>query len=315
MLSSTADHLFWMSRLMERAENTARLLDVTYRMSLLPSGTIHPHQEWTAVLNAVGLYNDYAARYPEVSADGVLKFMTMDADNTASIYNCLHQARENARAARGSISVEMWEALNAAWLDVRYKSWSQIKAAGISEFFDWAKDRSNLFRGITHGTLLRDEGFSFIRLGTWLERGDNTARILDVKYHVLLPSVQDVGGAADYYQWGALLRSVSAFVAYRRIYRDVITPRRVAELLILRADMPRSLHSAMTEVYRAVRWIGGSSSREVERRAGQLHSELHFARIEDVFKRGMHEYLTEFLEQTRELSEEINRAYFWAMAA
>ncbi|HSO06546.1 MAG TPA: alpha-E domain-containing protein [Pelomicrobium sp.] len=315
MLSSTADHLFWMSRLIERAENTARLLDVTYRMSLLPSGTIHPNQEWTAVLNTVGLFNDYVSRYPEVNADGVLKFMAMDADNESSIYNCLQQARENARAVRGSISVEMWEALNAAWLDIRYRSWSQIKAGGISEFFDWAKDRSNLFRGVTHGTLLRDEGFSFIRLGTWLERGDNTARILDVKYHVLLPSVQDVGGAADYYQWGALLRSVSAFVAYRRIYRDVITPRRVAELLILRADMPRSLHGCMTEVYRAVRWIGGASSREVERRAGQLHSELHFARIEDVFEQGMHEYLTEFLEQTWDLAEEINRAYFWSMAA
>lgn len=310
MLSSTADHLFWMARLIERAENTARLLDVTYRMSLLPSGTIHPNQEWTAVLNTVGLFNDYVSRYPEVNADSVLKFMAMDADNESSIYNCLQQARENARAVRGSISVEMWEALNAAWLDIRYKSWSQIKASGVSEFFDWAKDRSNLFRGVTHGTLLRDEGFSFIRLGTWLERGDNTARILDVKYHVLLPSVGDVGGAVDYYQWSAVLRSVSAFEAYRKVYRDVITPIRLAELLILRDDIPRSLHFCMRQVSDTLDLVRNDRSAECLRQTGRILSQLRYGRIQDIFATGLHEYLTDYLGSMQSLSTQVQKSFF-----
>jgi uncharacterized alpha-E superfamily protein len=162
---------------------------------------------------------------------------------------------------------------------------------------------------VTLGTIQKDIALSFIKLGTFLERADNTARILDVKYHILLPSVHDVGGAADYYQWGSLLRSVSAFEAYRKIYRDVISPLRVAELLILRDDMPRSLHACMNEVEAALIDINGSSGREARRRAGEQHAALHFGRIEDVFKQGLHEYLTGFLAHTDLLGREIRDAY------
>ncbi len=312
MLSSTADHLYWMARSMERAENTARMLDVTYRMSLLKQATAEPHHEWRAMLSISGLHEDFEARYPEPSADNVMHFMALDKQNPGSIYNSLFNARENARAVRGSITSEMWEALNHTWLEMRQKHSEGITELGVSRFFEWVKERSHLSRGITYGTLLRDDTSRFLRLGSFLERADNTARILDVKYHILLPSPSDIGGAADYYQWGAILRSVSAFEAYRKVYRDQLTPKRVAELLILRPDMPRSLMSCMEVVNRLLQEINGSRSGELLRRCGLLHGQLRFGSIDDIFAGGLHEYLSEFLERTYDLGDLINTTYFWS---
>jgi len=312
MLSSTADHLYWMARSMERAENTARMLDVTYRMSLLKQAVAEPHHEWRAMLSISGLHEDFEARYHEPSADAVTRFMALDEKNPGSIYNSIFTARENARAVRSSITSEMWEALNHTWLEMRNIHAAGISGDGVSPFFEWVKERSHLSRGITHGTLLRDDTYRFLRLGTFFERADNTARILDVKYHILLPSVSDVGGAADYYQWGALLRSVSAFESYRKVYRDQITPKRVAELLILRPDMPRSLTTCLTEVNRLLQEINGPRAGELLRRCGLLHGELRFGSIDDIFLRGLHEYLSDFLERIYELGDLINTTYFWS---
>jgi uncharacterized alpha-E superfamily protein len=309
MLSRTAENLFWMARHIERAENTARILDVAHRSSLLPldmEGT--EAYLWYAPLNITGCAFGYEKKYGLARADAVTHYLALDADNPSSIFNCLRQARENARSVRGAITSEMWEAINATWLEVNRLSW-QMTDEKYPEFFDWVKNHSHLFRGVTLGTILKDIALSFIRLGTFLERADNTARILDVKYHILLPSVSDVGGAADYYQWGSLLKSVSAFEAYRKIYRDVISPMRVAELLVLRDDMPRSLHACLNEVETALTHINGSSGREARRLAGELHANLHFGRIEDVFSQGLHEYLTGFLNATACLSREIRNEY------
>ncbi len=310
MLSSTAEHLYWMARSMERAENTARMLDVTYRMSLLKRSSLGPFHQWQAMLSISGLHEDFEARYAEPSAANVMHFMARDEKNPGSIYNSLFNARENARAVRGSITSEMWEALNHTWLDMRQMPTGEIAEDAISPFFEWVKERSHLSRGIAHGTLLRDDTFRFLRLGTFFERADNTARILDVKYHVLLPSLEDIGGAVDYYQWGALLRSVSAFETYRKVYRDLITPKRVAELLILRADMPRSLATCMNEVNRLLGEINGPRAGELLRRCGRLHGELRFGSIDDIFQRGLHEYLSEFLERNYDLGGLINTTYF-----
>lgn len=309
MLARTADNLFWMARHIERAENTARILDVAQRSSLLPLDIEGAEAYlWFAPLNITGCAALYEAKYGLARADAVTHFMALDPDNPSSIYSCLRLARENARSVRGAITSEMWEVINATWLELNRLS-RQITNENFPDFFDWVKDRSHMFRGVTLGTIIKDVALSFIKLGTFLERADNTARILDVKYHILLPSVQDVGGAADYYQWGSLLKSVSAFEAYRKIYRDVISPLRVAELLILSHDMPRSLHACMNEVEAALIDINGSSGREVRRRAGELHASLHFGRIEDVFEQGLHEYLTDVLEQTDHLGSGIRDAY------
>lgn len=309
MLSRTADNLFWMARHIERAENTARILDVAHRSSLVPLDIEGAEAYlWYAPLNISGCAASYEVRHGLARADTVTHYMALDPDNPSSIYSCLKSARENARAVRGAITSEMWEVINATWLELN-RLQPLLDHEKLSDFFDWVKDRSHMFRGVTLGTILKDIALSFIKLGTFLERADNTARILDVKYHILLPSVNDVGGAADYYQWGALLKSVSAFEAYRKVYRDVISPLRVAELLILHDDMPRSLHACMNEVEAALIDINGSSGREARRRAGELHAALHFGLIEDVFAQGLHEYLTDFLAHTDLLGREIRDAY------
>jgi uncharacterized alpha-E superfamily protein len=310
MLSRTASTLYWMSRYVERAENTARILDVAYRMSLLTKDPHLQDQEWFAPLNITGTLFPFSGRHSIVNSKEVLHFMALDEDNPSSIYNCAKQSRENARAVRGSITSEMWEVLNATWIEMQNMDEDRLYARGISAFFDWVKERSHLFRGVTFGTIRRDEAFQFHRLGTYMERADNTARMLDVKYHVLLPSVTDVGGAVDYYQWSAVLRSVSAFESYRKVYRDIITPLKVAELLVLRDDIPRSLRFCLRDVYEILCNVQNSTSFEATRQAGEIYAALQFGTIQHIFHGGLHEYLTEFLESTARLGEEINRSFF-----
>lgn len=311
MLSRTADHLFWMSRYIERAENLARLLDVTWQMSMVPQSQAAANQNWNAVLALNSLDEAFAKRYREVNAENVLRFMVCDADNPSSIYASLRMARENAHAVRGTITTEMWETINATWLEMRGQSFDQLGVSGIGEYFEWVKMRSSLSRGVTIGTLLQDEAFHFIRLGTLLERADNTARILDVKYHVLAPQDEEEG-VTDFYQWGALLRSVSAFEVYRKAYRDVITPERVAELLILRMDMPRSLHFCLNGVMKNLDLVANRQSAETTRLAGLLHSQLHYGRIEDILEQGLHEYLTDFMDRIYEIGDGVSRNFLVA---
>ena len=294
MLSRTADHLFWMARYMERAENTARILDVTYRLSLLPQNGEDVKAMWDGLLKIMELQDAFLARHPVFSTEAVLEFMIFDRDNPGSIYRCLRASRENAHAVRGTLTSELWETSNASWLKMRDFTLAKLMESGPEAFFEWVKYRSHLSRGVTIGTMLQDEALRFIRLGTFLERADNTARILEVKYLNLLPGAEDDTHSSDYYQWSALLHSVSAFEVYRKVYRDQITPMRVAELLILRADMPRSLARCLKEVHTNLSRVANARSAETERLAGELESHLHFGRIERIFERGMRKYLEDF---------------------
>ena len=314
MLSRTADHLFWMSRYIERAENLARLLDVTYQMSLVPQSEDAANRSWNAIIALNSLEEAFAAKYPAVNGENVLKFMVSDPDNFSSIHSCLRMARENAHAVRGTVTTEMWETLNSTWLEAREKSFEQIANAGIGEYFEWVKMRSSLSRGTTLGTLLQDEAYNFIRLGTLLERADNTVRILDVKYHVLRPQGEEEV-ATDFYEWGALLRSVSAFEVYRKVYRDVITPDRVAELLILNRDMPRSLHFCMNSVIKVLELIANRQSGETARQAGLLHAQLHYGRIEDILEQGLHGWLTDFMDRIYLIGDGISKDFLVPMEA
>lgn len=314
MLSRTADHLFWMARYMERAENLARLLDVTWQMSLVPQSEEAANQSWNAIIALNSLEDAYAAKYSAVNGENVLRFMVSDPDNFSSILSCLRMARENAHAVRGTLTTEMWETLNSTWLEARGKPFEALLNAGIGDYFEWVKMRSSLTRGTTLGTLLQDEAYQFIRLGTLLERADNTARILDVKYHVLRPQGEEEEGATDFYQWAALLRSVSAFEVYRKVYRDVITPERVAELLILRSDMPRSLHFCLNGVIKNLDLIANSHSGETQRQAGLLHAQLHYGRIEDILAQGLHEWLTDFMDRIYLLGNGISKDFLVPMS-
>ena len=310
MLSRTADHLFWMARYTERAENTARMLDVNTETGLLPQSKVAATRGWRAMLSISELQELFDQKYPRLTPKDVLDFMVKDMSNPSSIASCLKQARENSRAVRGTLTTEVWETNNSTWLELQVKLKDKALEQDPSEFFEWVKHRSHLSRGVTIGTMLKDEAFYFIRLGTFLERADNTARIIDVKFYDI-HSNQPLGPEQniDFYYWAALLRSVSAFEIYRKVYRDVITPARVAELLILRANMPRSLLACLSEVVANLKEVGTTSSRETERFAGKLKAELEFGHIEEILQAGLHDYLTEFLERVGDLGARVSRDF------
>ncbi len=216
---------------------------------------------------------------------------------------------------RWQITSEMWETLNATWIEMRSFDRARVTGPDATRFFDWVKERSHLFRGVTYGTIMRGEAFNFSRLGTFIERADATARILDVKYHILLPRVEDVGGALDYYQWAALLRSVSSFETYRTIYRDQIYPINVAELLILDRRMPRSLAACLEQIDHG-RSLASQGQNDHAGQAScrrELQARLVHGDIEEIFRGGLHEYLTDFLEDINELGQRIQRAYLGAL--
>jgi uncharacterized alpha-E superfamily protein len=313
MLSRTAQNLFWLSRYIERAENTARLLDVTYRMSLMPSIADQQASQWRPLLMIGHRAEDFVARHGDTSAESVIEYMGFDRQNQSSILACIAAARENARAERSAISTEMWESLNDTYHELQAKKYNDFAKEGVRVFFDWVKQRSHLFRGVTFGTMYRDDAFHFIRVGTFLERADNTARILDIKYHQLLPAKANGDGSVDYYQWGALLRSVSAFRAYRQVYRDTIDPQKIAKLLILDADMPRSLLYCLDELQNTLGTLCDARPRECQRLAGELHASLKYGRIDRIVAGGLHQFLDGFLRRSNELAAQIQSDFMMSL--
>ncbi len=304
MLSRTADHLYWMSRYIERAESLARLVDAHYRMSLLPHSSDELRQSLSSTMTALHMEQAYLERHETIEPRAVFEFVSLDRDYGGSIVSCLRSARENARAVRGSLTAELWETLNSTWLEARSLCARNGARAGIGEFVEWVKERSHLTRGVTVGTMLRDEAFHFMRIGTFLERADSTARILTAHQGDLKPDA-DAAAVPDPYEWSVLLRALSAFEVYRRVYRDVITPFRVAQLLILRDDMPRSLLRCCKEVYENLKSVSNDQSQETERRAGEMHAMLHFSRMEVIIADGLPRFLQQFLARLRDLGERI----------
>ena len=304
MLSRTADHLYWMSRYIERAESLARLVDAHYRMSLLPHSGDTLSESLQATMTALHITEAYAAKHERIEPRAVFEFVSLDRDYSGSILSCLRAARENARAVRGSLTSELWVTLNSTWLDARVLAVRRSPNVDIGQFVEWVKERSHLTRGVTIGTMLRDEAFHFTRIGTFLERADSTARILTAHQNDLEPGA-DATSVPDPYQWSVLLRALSAFEVYRRVYRDVITPFKVAQLLILRDDMPRSLLRCCKEVYANLRAVANEQSAETERRAGEMHAMLHFTRMEEVTALGVPEFLEGFLARLRDLGDRV----------
>lgn len=325
MLSRTADHLFWMARYMERAENTARMLDVNYQTSLLPQSADAAENGWRGLLSISELTADYSERHGEVTPRKVMDYMVSDERNPSSIYSCLMAARENARAVRGALTTEVWETQNQTWLEFQRMLRAKAFDKDPGDAFEWVKFRSHLSRGVTVGTMLQDEAFHFLRIGSFLERADNTARMLDVKFHAVESEFFGTGAANgngggkdqeyDFYHWSAILRSVSGFEVYRKAYRNVIRPEKVAELLILRADMPRSLACCMDEVVSNLQRVANEQSHDTLRRAGRLQADLRFGRIDEILATGLHAFLSQFLERVGTLGVGISRDFLVPVAA
>ncbi|PLZ04284.1 hypothetical protein CY652_01000 [Burkholderia sp. WAC0059] len=312
MLSRTADHLFWMARYMERAENTARMLDINLKALLLPGSADSETRAHRAILRISELEPAFDARHEEMSRRNVLHFLVADPANLSSIYSCLHAARENARAVRGTLTTEWWETINDTWLQFIERLRGDELQTHPDTLFEWVKFRSHLSRGVTLGTALQDDALFFTQLGTFLERADNTARILDVRF-VEVEARADSRSAArqleDFYYWTSILSSVSALEIYRRVYRDVVTPARVVELLILNQQMPRSLLASIDGVCTNLAMLRTPASREVERTAGKLRAELLYSDLRQIFGIGMHTFLTQFLARVYELGNQVAHTY------
>lgn len=318
MLSRTADSLYWMARYTERAENTARLIDIGLQQSLLPGQQREAEASLAGMLGLAELLPVYQKKFGEVNPESVIRFMVLDEENPSSIWCSLRNARENARAVRGQITTGLWETTNSTWLEFLKLCEDDLPLAEPGKFFEWVQMRSHLSRGVTIGTMLKDEAFRFIRLGTFLERADSTARMLDVRFHDIESQDAKVGALTpdnpeyavrEFYHWEAVLRSLSAFEAYRKVFRDTISGARVAELLILNPDMPRSIASCMNEVVANLSKVGNGNCAETRRRGGKLAATLQFLTIDEIVEIGLHDWLTKLLADIDDLGVRIRQDF------
>lgn len=311
MLSRTADNLYWMSRYVERAESIGRILYASSRMSAIPHLYAGSTNEWQSALAAAACEDAYAGLHSEATPEEVIEFLAFSDENPSSIRNCLRNARSNARAVRTALTLDTWEAINGGWLELQRFRQEDVAPANLNRFIGWVKEVSLRVDGSAYRSMLRNDAYWFSRLGVYIERADTTARILDVKYHVLLPASEQVGGGVDYYQWSAILRAVSALTAYHWVYRDSLKPWLIAELLILREEMPRSLASCYANISTFLDELARSYGRqgESQRFARRLHARLRNARTEEVFQGGLHEFLTEFIDENNRLGATITDQY------
>jgi uncharacterized alpha-E superfamily protein len=311
MLSRTADNLFWLARYTERADFVARILDATMRLAALPSSYGGARNEWESALASAGSAETFQGLYSATNEDTVRDFLAFSVNNPSSIRNCLESARTNARAVRTALTTETWEAINGAWLEFKRYDGRSMGREEFARFLEWVKNLSLVFEGAAHRTMLRNDAYWFTRLGLAMERADNTARIIDVKYHVLLPDTERVGGGLDYFQWTTILREVSALTAYHWVYRDRIRPLRVADLLILNRQMPRSLAACYEAIVRHLDLVADAYGRRgpSQRIASATLHRLAGLAIEEVFEQGLHEFIEAFVDENNRLGSAVAEQY------
>src|SRR5262249_54675155 len=311
MLSRTADSLYWLSRYVERAEYLARILEATIRFTSLPLAYVGESNEWQSTVATAANSNLFAASYPEANEENVVHFLAFSTNNPSSIRSCFETARANARSIRTALTADMWETINSAWIELRRFGNGPGSREEVTRFLRWVQETSLRLDGSASRTMLRNDCYWFTRLGLYIERADNTARILDVKYHLLLPTYEPVGGSLDYFQWATILRSVSALTAYHWVYREKVQPWLIADLLILNEQMPRSLASCYENLVRFLDAIAADYGRQgpAQRHARMIHTRLETSRMEEIFKHGLHEFITEFITDNNSLGNTISQQY------
>ncbi|MBA4098385.1 MAG: hypothetical protein C0484_16665 [Rhodospirillum sp.] len=311
MLSRTADSLYWFSRYVERADYLARMLEAAMRLSSLPIRREDAESEWASALATAGCMADFESLYDRVSPAKVTRFLAFSKRNPTSIRNCLRIARRNARQVRTALTAEMWDTINSAWLELNRLDFDNMDASAMARFLEWVKEISLRIDGSGYRTMLRNDAYSFARLGIFLERADNTARILDVKYHVLLPENVEVGGGLDYSQWAAILRAVSALTAYHHVYHESLKPLRIADLMLLNDKMPRSLASCYRAICANLDSLAGTYGKqgEAQRLARSMRNRLDNARIEQIFESGLHEFCENAIKDNGRLGAVIAEQY------
>ncbi|RWB98264.1 MAG: hypothetical protein EOQ56_20650 [Mesorhizobium sp.] len=309
LLGRTANGLYWMNRYIERAENMARLVDAGLRMAL--TRTQNASEEWNSVLLSAGSDAAFTQKYSDYTAANVADFLLRDTSNPSSTMTSIETARNNARMVRTALTRETWESINEAWMSLKRMLAKPIDERDLPSVLDAIKRETALIRGSFYGTMLRNEIFDFSQLGTYVERADNTARILDVKYYVLLPSISWVGSTLDNYQWESILRSVSAHRSYRWVYEADYKPSNIADYLILNVRMPRSLTFCYRFLTEHLRFLGDDYGERhaCHATAGKTQAMLAAGSIKDIFDAGLHEFLANFIRDNIRLGDEIAQDY------
>ncbi|MFV0411385.1 MAG: alpha-E domain-containing protein [Paracoccus sp. (in: a-proteobacteria)] len=311
MLSRTASNLFWLGRHMERAETASRLFEVGSRMTLLPNTVQGYQNEWQSLLNASGVADVFTTWYEEVNEENMEKFMIFDRNNPSSVAACFFNARESGRIVRTALTSRVWDSLNVAWQEMRAMRPGQEDAADLADFVG---HHANTVSGAIDGTQLRNDGFHFMKLGYALERADSTARLLDVKYFVLLPRVEFIGSELDNYQWQVILRALSAHRAFHWAYGGDINASRVAHFLILNNEAPRALitsvNEALTQLESLVCRYGEGVPSSARDRTRALAVRMNQLDIEEIFDEGLHEFLTDFIIEISQIASCVQADYF-----
>ncbi len=308
MLGRTANGLYWMFRYIERAENIARLVDAGMRMSLTRMGAVE--DDWDGVLQSAGVRETYDAGHAKLTGADAIDYLLRDRNNPSSVMSCIDAGRNNARMVRTALTRETWEATNECWIDLKTLLGKRLKAAEMPEVIDAIKRRAGLIRGAFHGSMLRNELYNFARIGTFIERADNTARILDVKYYVLLPSVSAVGSSLDNVQWESILRSVSAHRSYSWVYDAEYKPSNIADFLILNGQMPRSLAYCYEKIVSNLGYLAHDGERLAAHDTSDgIRKMLQTLAIKDIMHNGLHEFLEDFVWRNNQLGQEISDGY------
>lgn len=310
MLSRTADNLFWIARYMERAETAARLLEVGSRIALLPSAGGY-RNEWDSLLQASGNADAFARKYGDPVQRNIESFLFFDHDNPSSVASCITMARENGRIVRTALTAQVWDALNTAFQELRQLERTPRSELELSRLTEWTMRHAAMVRGAIEATLLRNDGWDFLNLGYHLERADNTARLMDVKYYVLLPKVEFVGSGLDNYQWTTLLRAMSAHRAFHWAYGGEVTAAKIAHFLILNSQCPRSLITCVEEISLHLDRLAKAyrSKTEVQARAQDMLAALEATKVEDIFDEGLHEFLSRFIREVAALGSLVHETY------
>jgi uncharacterized alpha-E superfamily protein len=311
MLSRTADNLFWLARNVERADYLARVLEAAQRLSAMPSAYVGVSNEWETALATASCADAFYQSYDQANESNVTEFLAFSPANPSSIRNCFDTARTNARAVRTALTTAMWDAVNSVWLDLQRSGNGPTSREDFARCLRWVQDSATLIDGSAYRTMLRSNAYWFSRLGVHIERADNTARILDVKYHLLLPAQEQVGGALDYFQWASILRSVNALTAYHWVYRENVKPWLVADMLILNEKMPRSMAACYDNLVQNLDQIAQAYGRQgpAQRRARAMRTRLQNSRMDEIFASGLHEFIVDFIGDNNGLGTDIAKQY------
>ena len=309
MLGRTANGLYWMFRYIERAENIARLVDAGQRMSLTRSDAVD--DDWDGVLQSAGVREAYDEVHNKLTGSDAIDYLMRDRSNPSSVMSCIEYGRNNARMVRTALTRDTWEATNECWIELKSLLGKRLKTAELPEMIDVIKQRAGLIRGAFHGSMLRNELYNFARIGTFIERADNTARILDVKYYVLLPSVSHVGSSLDNAQWESILRSVSAHRAYKWAYDPEYKPANIADFLILNGQMPRSLAYCYEKIVSNIGYLSAEYEKKLPAHdtAVAIRKSLQKLTIKQIMDQGLHEFLEDFVARNKQLGAEISDGY------